>query len=461
MRLDRSRPSIEASGVPAPDAWSRTPVRIGLRGRDQPGLSGVASVRWAVDGGAEAAAGGDEAAFDIAADGRHAVAYRALDGAGNASPPATATVKVDRTPPETVAFEAVDPADPTAVRVVVADATSGVAGGRIELRPAGGAWTAVRSTLEGGRLVGRLTTRRCAPARTSSGRWRRTSRATRPSAPRRADGTPATVTLPLRARTRMIVRRTGRSLRAQLVAGERTLGARPVTLSQRLRGRTPWRRLCGRRMIVADARAPRAATAATGADAARSRRTRPGASRSSSPAAPRARCASPSPATRCCSPRARRRPCGRTRGSACGRRRRSSAAGGATRFAGRLLGGHIPRAGKLVELQARVGSGWRTFASVRTDRRGRFEHRHRFATTSAGQAFAVRVRVRQESAYPFERTTTQPITIRVVLTRNETAAICKHFCSCRRTGFPGGPRYGSGPLRNTRRFLGRDGLRGT
>ena len=53
-------------------------------------------------------------------------------------------------------------------------------------------------------------------------------------------------------------------------------------------------------------------------------------------------------------------------------------AGGLVRFAGHLFGGHIPAAGKVVELQARVGSGWRTFATVRANRRGDFRHVHRF-----------------------------------------------------------------------------------
>ena len=96
------------------------------------------SLGWSLDGGAEELHAGDEGAIEIGTDGRHTVSFRAVDGAGNASARQAAAVRVDRTPPETVAFEAPDPADPTRVRVVVADATSGVAGGRIELRRAGG-----------------------------------------------------------------------------------------------------------------------------------------------------------------------------------------------------------------------------------------------------------------------------------------------------------------------------------
>ena len=88
-------------------------------------------------------------------------------------------------------------------------------------------------------------------------------------------------------------------------------------------------------------------------------------------------------------------------------------AGGLVRFAGHIFGGHIPAGGKVVELQARVGTGWRTFATVRADRRGDFRHVHRFGATSAGQTYRVRLRIRPEAAYPFERGTGRPISIQV------------------------------------------------
>ncbi len=93
---------------------------------------------------------------------------------------------------------------------------------------------------------------------------------------------------------------------------------------------------------------------------------------------------------------------------------RAVRAGGAVRFAGRLRGGHVPRTGKLVELQARVGAGWRTFATVRADRRGRLRHTHRFAAGSAGRTYWFRLRIRRESAYPFETGTSRAVAVRVL-----------------------------------------------
>ena len=49
-------------------------------------------------------------------------------------------------------------------------------------------------------------------------------------------------------------------------------------------------------------------------------------------------------------------------------------------FRGRLIGGYVPRRGKLVLLQGKqAGRSWRTFRAVRTNRQGRFKTRYRFS----------------------------------------------------------------------------------
>jgi hypothetical protein len=445
LRLDRTRPVVAAEGVPAPDAWSRTPVRIALRGRDQAALSGVQSLGWTLDGGAEELHEGDEAAIEVATDGRHSVSFRALDRAGNSSPAQTAAVRVDRTPPETVAFEAPDPADPALVRVVVADATSGVAGGRIELRRAGGDWRRVLTSLEQGRLLTRLD-----DAALRAGAYELRAVVTDVAGneavgTRRSDGAPAALTLPLRRRTAMSVRRTGRTLRAQLTAGGSPLAGREVALTQRLRGRATWRAVCGKRTVViaraAGSSAPTAARQGT-APSAPSRDTgssAPSAARGTTTATGLASTGGGCPLRTDASGRVVvRLPSGPSRtlrvsfagdalllpssGRASVRtvaRARLRAtprtvhAGGAVRFGGRLLGGHVPRTGKLVELQARVGAGWRTFATLRTDHRGRFRHVHRFSPVSGGRTYWFRLRVRRETAYPFESATTRSVAVAV------------------------------------------------
>jgi hypothetical protein len=74
---------------------------------------------------------------------------------------------------------------------------------------------------------------------------------------------------------------------------------------------------------------------------------------------------------------------------------------GRVRLSGRLLGGHVPARGKTVELQAFERGRWRTFESVRANRRGRFTAGYRFSASSTGRTFRMRARVRPEATYPF------------------------------------------------------------
>ncbi len=404
LRLDRTAPSVAATGAPAAGTWSRQPVRVGLRGRDQAGLAGVRSLGWRIDGGAEAVAAGDEAAIELGADGRHRIAYRATDAAGNRSAPQTLSVDVDRTPPETVAFEAPDPADPRAVRVAVADATSGVAGGRIELRrvTASPAWRRLATTLAGSRLTALVDDAVLAAGTYELRAVVADAAGNETAGTRRIDGAPATLRLPLRRRTRLDVRRTGHLLRARLTAGGVALADRAVTLTQRLRGRDRRRPVCGRRTVIVAA----AAACALSTDGAGRLDVR-------LPAGP-SRTLSVAFAGDALLLPARGRAVVRTRARARLRVTPGAVrAGGTVVFAGRLLGGHVPRGGKLVELQALVGTGWRTFATVRTDRRGRLRHPYRFAATSRGRTYRVRLRVRREAGYPFEGGRSRPVAIRV------------------------------------------------
>jgi hypothetical protein len=89
-------------------------------------------------------------------------------------------------------------------------------------------------------------------------------------------------------------------------------------------------------------------------------------------------------------------------------------AGGVVRFRGSLLGRPVPRSGKLVDVQARVDGSWRTFATVRTGRRGRLRHRHRFAASSSGRTYWFRVLARKETAYPYESAASAAVAVRVL-----------------------------------------------
>jgi hypothetical protein len=420
LRIDRSAPSISVGAALPPDAWSREPVRLVLRGSDQAALSGVASVRWRVDGGPETSAVGDEAVAEVSSDGRHVVAVRAVDGAGNASVERTVGLRVDRTAPETVVFEAPDPADPRRVAVVVADAVSGVARGVIELRPAGGAWRPLETTLADGRLVARID-----DAVLPAGPYELRARAfdvagNEAVGTRRADGSPVTVVLPVRARVELVAQRSGRTLDLVLRSTGRPLGGRPIALSQRLRGRRAWRPVCPRRTVIVaseaglgSAASPGAASAESAVPACSVRTDARGRARIRLSAGPsrtvRAAFAGDDvllPATA----RAAIRTRARLRLTA----PPAARPGGTVRFRGRLLGGHLPAGGKVVELQARVDRRWRTFATVRTDRRGRVRRTHRFTPASSGRTYRFRLLARRESAYPFETGWSQTVAVRIL-----------------------------------------------
>ena len=92
---------------------------------------------------------------------------------------------------------------------------------------------------------------------------------------------------------------------------------------------------------------------------------------------------------------------------------RSVVSGSRVRFSGRLRGGHVPRNGKVVELQAFERGRWRTFRTVRSNRKGAFSYRYRFSFRAAGVTFPVRARVRADAGYPFALGTSNRVRVRV------------------------------------------------
>ena len=76
--------------------------------------------------------------------------------------------------------------------------------------------------------------------------------------------------------------------------------------------------------------------------------------------------------------------------------------GRSIRFAGALLGRPLPSAGKLVDMQVRIGRRWHTFATVRArGRRATFRHRYRFTRTFTRVTYRFRALARADGAYPY------------------------------------------------------------
>lgn len=87
--------------------------------------------------------------------------------------------------------------------------------------------------------------------------------------------------------------------------------------------------------------------------------------------------------------------------------------GQSVQFKGQLPGKPIPAGGKLVALQARVGSEWRTFATPRAKANGAFKHRYRFTATTGLRRYAFRALVTREAAYPYETGTSKKVYVTV------------------------------------------------
>jgi hypothetical protein len=80
---------------------------------------------------------------------------------------------------------------------------------------------------------------------------------------------------------------------------------------------------------------------------------------------------------------------------------------------GTLKAPPYPKRGALVELQAYRESGWQTFGTVDTNRRGRFAFRYTFSRTSGVQHYLLRARVPKQPDYPFENGASHPIKVTV------------------------------------------------
>jgi hypothetical protein len=177
IQVDKTPPTAKVTDAPNAADWQRHQITLSLSGTDQEGLSGMqgidpsdgtaqptgrAYLEYRLDGGPRTDVPGDNSvgantetlSIPVLDDGQHTLTYKAVDLAGNESAEKTAEFKIDQTAPELVAFEAQDPAHPTTISVAVADKTSGIAGGGVEMRKRGASrWTDLPTHLSGDHLV--------------------------------------------------------------------------------------------------------------------------------------------------------------------------------------------------------------------------------------------------------------------------------------------------------------------
>jgi hypothetical protein len=344
--------------------------------------------------------------FEVPGPGDWVLRVWLRDAAGNADPRTAADpidLRFDNEAPQ-AAFLPQDPNDPTRVAVQATDGVSGVATGVVEMKRADATdWHPLETTLSGGELVATIDDTHLADG-TYELRGRALDQAGNEiSTALRTDGSPATVTLPLRLETRLragvVTWRHGRQrkrVRVLRPAGRVPFGRRAQLAGTLTSGDgTP---LAGADVIVAE-RAD-----STGADwtpvASLKTSRKGGFSYSAPPGASRALRFSyaGTPTIRAAE---REVFVGVVAATTFHVNRHRLRNGQAVAFSGRLRGGGVPVGGKLLELQVELRGRWRTFATVHSNDGGAWRYVYRFASTSGRVVYRFRAQIPREATYPY------------------------------------------------------------
>jgi hypothetical protein len=350
--------------------------------------------------GRQEVAGVEQLSVKAPSPGEYTVRLWLEDAAGNASeagasPPVR--LRFDDQPPEAV-FEPMDNQTPLQVTARVRDAGSGLAAASVEMRRVGWRqWQELDTTLNPDTLSAQVNDLGFPDGRYELRAIVRDHAGNERIGDRLADGSRMQLSLPLRTVSRVSasVRRCRRARSGKRCRRATVLRGAGGVVSGRVEtpngGAIPHARLT----VVEQGRdgSERSSAVVAGADGRYAVNLRNGVSRvvrlrfagnaKIKPAEARLEVLVP----------------GRTTLSATPRRLHN---GQAVRFRGRLLGGPIPRGGKLIDLQAFYRRSWRTFATPRSDRRGRWRFRYRFGATRGVVTYRFRARVRREAAYPYE-----------------------------------------------------------
>ena len=348
---------------------------------------------------------GERAAADVTelplllapAPGEYQLAVWLEDAAGNqreANAAVSVPIRWDPEPPE-LAFLAPDPADPLRVVVRASDRHSGMSHGEIEMRASGaGTWHGLPTELHDSELVAYVDDERF---RRGSYEFRargEDNAGNEATTGKRTDGSAATFRLPARIDTRLVIglrQRTRKGLDANVVARY----GRLLRLSGRLTN-ADGQSLEGATIEALETR-PDGTTLplglATTNDAGRFRyvlratRNRnvvfryAGSRRIGSASAP---FHVNVPGTTSIQVNRRRVRNGRS-----------------VMFTGRVVTRPLPPNSKLIEMQAYFRGRWRTFVTLRADRRGAWKFRYRFGATLGRVTYRFRAQLPSEGGYPF------------------------------------------------------------
>ncbi len=327
------------------------------------------------------------------------------DGAGNAdrrTAPEAIRLRFDDEAPQ-AAFLPEDPDNPTQIAVQVTDEFSGLASGTIEIKKSDGtAWRPLDTRVADGRLIATLDDTNLAAGVYQLRAWANDQAGNVAATATRADGTDATLTLPLRLPTRLrvgavsTVRGRHGKRREVLLPTARTRVGRDVELGGHLTSGNG-NPIAGSDVLVLEF----GADGVTWVPVATLRTSRKGRFHYRAPAgisrAVRFAYAG-TPTIRAAEADVPLRVRAFSKLTV---NRRALRNGQTAHFIGHLKGGFVPTAGKLVELQVRIRHRWQTFTTFRTDPQGNWQYDYRFTGTRGRVPYTFRVRVPGEATYPY------------------------------------------------------------
>lgn len=379
VKVDRTAPTADATGLPDPGLWQDQAVTLQLTAADQ--QSGAAGLQWQLDNGPAQDATGDKTQLTISDDGKHTLTWEAIDKAGNHSKTKQAVIRIDRSGPDTVTMLQSDPANPRKIVAAVSDKGSGVHAGVIQLRPIGGAWRDLDTTLtdDADRLTAQLDDTTLA-----KGSYQLRATATDNVGNSRTSSNQA-IELPIRSKSTLALNFTAASGTNRWVSG-RVLGAdgkplagAPVTVLAKPRTSTTWKT---ERTIRTDTRGRFRYHVPTGPSRTL-RFTYQGTDTVRPDSADHTQLTKASTTIRAS--------------------RRSARVGQTITFTGRLKGRPIPTDGKVLALQAFDGGRWRNFPQVvTTNKAGRWTTSLKFERTQGIYTYKIRARIFRDSSYPYE-----------------------------------------------------------
>lgn len=410
IRVDNNAPAKpNAVGLEGGDGWRHANDFV-VRWSNPPGqVAPIARARYRLCDGSSCTEGSREGneleslRLQVPAAGDYALRVWLEDAAGNHDPDRAGDpihLRLDDEAP-VATFESPDPASPLTVVATVADRGSGIVTGSIEARRIGEpAWLDLGGTLAGGSLVTTLDDSALPDGVYELRAHLRDGAGNERTADRHRNGTPMRISLPARAASRVVlaqrrrctrrpggrkrcvsggpVQGNGHRIRGELLAADRPVAGAAIAVLAEPRSGGGFGRVA---TVVTDAGG--SFSFASGSGPSRTVRFRYDGTRLIRPAAADLRILVRA-------------------GSSIAVDRRFALNGEAVSFRGRLARGPVPDGGKLIDLQAFYRGRWRTFATPRTDSRGRWSYDYRFGATVGVVTYRFRARIRREAAYPYE-----------------------------------------------------------